>query len=67
MNFDSLVEKNEDFAILRDEYFGIFNFILNIIDSFDIILEDEQADKMLKELIMALKPAQSKVQINVLK
>jgi len=34
MNFDSLVEKTDDFAILRDPQYGLFNFALNIIDSF---------------------------------
>jgi len=64
MDFDQLVEKTEDFAILRDPAFGIFNFTLNIIDSFDIVVDDERVRTILEAMINALKPANSKVEIN---
>jgi hypothetical protein len=65
INFDQLQQKNEDFAILRDEYYGVFNFIINVIDSFRIVSDDAQINKVLEELILALKPANSKVEINI--
>jgi hypothetical protein len=66
-NFDQTVAKNEDFAILRDEEFGIFNFIINVIDSFRIVENDAKVDQVLRELIIALKPANSKAEINVIR
>jgi len=64
INFDQLVTKVDDLAILRDEQYGIFNFDLDIIDSFGIVSGDAKVQQMLENLILALKPAQSKVAIN---
>jgi len=64
MDFDTLVKKADSYAILVDEKYGIFNFTLNIIDSFRIILNDQKAKQILEELIKALKPAQSRVKLN---
>jgi hypothetical protein len=64
MNFDRLVEKTEDFAILRDPTFGIFNFTIDIIASFDIALSDPRVQQVLEAMILDLKPANSKVDIN---
>ena len=66
LDFDQLVTKNTDFAILRDDKFGIFNFTLNILDSFGIVLSNAKIEQVLRELISALKPAQSKVTINLI-
>jgi hypothetical protein len=65
-DFDKLSIKNEDFAILRDERYGIFNFIINVIDSFNIVSSNAKLEQIMRELILALKPAQSKVSINIL-
>ena len=67
MNFEKILEKNEDFAILRDSRYGIFNFIINVIDSFDIIKDSAKLEQIMNEMILALKPAQSKVTINVVR
>jgi hypothetical protein len=66
-NFDQSVEKTEDFAIIRDPAFGVFNFDIDIIDSFDIVTGDERVRTVLEALIDALKPAVSKVGINYVK
>ena len=66
INFDQLLGKNEYFATLRDEKFGIFNFIINVIDSFRIVSDSDKINQIMEELIYALKPAQSKVTINVI-
>jgi hypothetical protein len=62
-NFDDFVVKIDDFAILRNTVFGLFNFDLDIIDSFNIVKNDEKVKTILLALIDALKPATSKVSI----
>jgi hypothetical protein len=64
MDFDQLVVKTSDFATIRDPAFGVFNFTLNIIDSFDIVLGDPRVQQILEAMIEALKPAVSKAEIN---
>jgi hypothetical protein len=66
-DFDQYIEKTEDFAVIRDPSYGIFNFDIDIIDSFDIVTGDERVQTVLEALINALKPAQSKVGINYVK
>lgn len=65
INFDQILGKNDDFSTLRDERFGIFNFIIDVIDSFRIVSDSDKMDQILRELIGALKPAQSKATINI--
>ena len=67
LNFDSIMEKTDDFAIIRDEKYGIFNFIINAIDSFDIVSSNQVVQQILEELVNALKPAPSKVTLNIVK
>ena len=62
-DFDAIKFKTNDLAILRDEEFGIFNFTLNVIDSFDIVLSNAKIQQVLESLVFALKPAQSRVTI----
>ena len=63
-DFDKFVEKTEKFAIILDPAFGIFNFDIDIIDSFSIVTGDERVQTVLEALINALKPATSKVGIH---
>ena len=65
MNFDKLSYRNTDFTKLRNSQFGLFKFIINIFDSFDIIKDNSQLVQVINDLIIALKPAQSKVEINI--
>jgi len=60
-NFDQTIEKTEDFSVIRDPVYGIFNFDIDIIDSFGIVTGDERVKVVLEALINALKPATSKV------
>lgn len=64
LDFDSIVFKKDDFAIIHDKNFGIFNFIIDVIDSFGIINDNPKVKQILESLVRALKPAQSKVKIN---
>ena len=64
LDFNTLVYKTDDLALLRNEAFGIHNFDLNVIDSFDIVLSNAKIQQILEALVYALKPAQSKVNIS---
>ncbi|HLG26630.1 MAG TPA: hypothetical protein VI423_02490, partial [Paenisporosarcina sp.] len=64
LNFDSLLKKADDFTLLKDEKFGIFDFTINIIDSFGIVSGNAKIKQVLENLIDALKPAQSRVTLN---
>lgn len=66
LDFDSIITKTNDFSILRDEKFGVFNFTLNILDSFGIVLDNAKINQVLETLIYALKPAQAKVTTNII-
>lgn len=63
-DFDATLQKVTDFTLLKDDRFGIFDFTLNIIDSFGIVAGNEKIKQVLEILIKALKPAQSRVAIN---
>lgn len=64
LDFTQLAYKTTDFAILQDAEFGIYNFTLNIIDSFRIVESSDRVKNLLESMIFALKPATSKVDIN---
>jgi hypothetical protein len=63
MNFDTIKFKTDDLAIIRDAVFGIFNFTLKVIDSFDLVVNDAKVTQILEELVKILKPAHSKIAI----
>lgn len=65
LNFDNLSYKKTDFAKLRNNQYGVFNFAIDIFDSFDIISDNSKVKQIINELILAIKPAQSKVEINI--
>jgi hypothetical protein len=67
LNFDSVVFENKDMTIVRDEINGIFNFALNIIDSFGILAGNAKIKDILESLIKLFKPSESKVKINYIK
>lgn len=64
LNFDILLKKEDKFALVRDENFGIFDFTLNIFDSFGIVSSNAKIKQVLETLILALKPATSRATIN---
>jgi hypothetical protein len=64
LDFTQLAYKTTDFSILQDAEFGIYNFTLNIIDSFRIVESSDRVKNLLESMIFALKPATSKVDIN---
>jgi len=64
MDFDSSVNKIEDFAILKNQVSGIYDFELDVIDSFDIIENSPKSKEILNTLVKKLKPAVSRAFIN---
>lgn len=67
LDFDRIVTKNTDFALLKDPNFGVHDFTLNIIDSFGIVTGNGKVDQLVRTLINTLKPAQSRVLINLVR
>lgn len=61
MNFDEMVVLNEDFAVLKNRKTGLFDFSVNILDSFGIVNSNIKSQEALEALIKILKPANSRV------
>jgi hypothetical protein len=57
-------EKTDDFAILKTKEGGMFDFTLNIFDSFGIVSSSKKVKDILETLVKSLKPANSRVKIN---
>jgi hypothetical protein len=64
MDFDTLVTLNTSFSTLKNETTGLFDFTINIFDSFGIVNGSPKVKQVLEELINTLKPANSMVYIN---
>jgi hypothetical protein len=62
---DSQYIKNEDFTTIVNRKIGAFDFSINIFDSFGIIGDNIKVKNVLEKLIKILKPANSKVYINI--
>lgn len=60
MDFNNVSELNNDFATLQNRKTGLFDFSINIFDSFGIINGNEKVKEILEKLIRTLKPANSK-------
>jgi len=67
LDFDSMVEKVEDYALLKNRITGIYDFEMTVIDSFDIIEDTKRAKDFLESLVNALKPAVSRAFIKYVK
>ncbi len=59
-----LVNKIDDFTILKNEITGIYDFALKVFDSFDIINNNTRIEEILETLVNTLKPAQSRAFIS---
>lgn len=66
LDFDTISVLNEDFAILKNRSTGLFDFSVNIFDSFGIVNDNIKSKEALENLIKVLKPANSKVFITYL-
>lgn len=61
LDFGPTIIKNDDFTLLKNRETGLFNFLVEIFDSFDIIKDSAKVQEVLEKLIKVLKPANSKV------
>lgn len=63
---DSDIEYNlfEDFSILINKNSGIFEFVINIFDSFNILEDNPYSKTILEKLLNVLKPANSRIFLN---
>jgi hypothetical protein len=60
LDFENLVKKNTDFAILKNKKTGFFDITINIFDEFDILKDNSNVKRVLETLISDLKPANSR-------
>lgn len=67
MNFDQMVILNDNFAILKNRKTGLFDFSVNILDSFGIVNSSIKVQEVLEKLIKVLKPANSRVFIQYIR
>ena len=65
LNFDTLVTKNTDFAILNDRFTGLSNFSVTVFNSLDILGNDSTSTvkQVLESLLRSFKPANSQIYI----
>ncbi len=61
LDFDTILVKNDDFVMLKNKRSGIFDFSINIFDSFGIVNSNLKVQEVLEKLIKILKPANSRV------
>ena len=57
LDFDSSKEIIDNFTNVIDEKRGLYNFIINIDDSFSKINYDEQIESLIDQLVQTIKPA----------
>lgn len=61
LDFSELIELETDFALLKNRNTGLFDFSVNILDSFGIVNSSLKVQEVLEKLIKVLKPANSRV------
>jgi hypothetical protein len=64
LDFDSLVVLNTNFATLKNRTTGLFDFTINVFDSFGIIKGSAVVKQVFEELVNILKPGNSRCFIN---
>lgn len=60
LDFDKVIEKVEDFAKLRNDEIGLFDFTITVFDSFKLISQNDKLQEILEILVKKLKPANSR-------
>ena len=64
IDFDQMFALNTDFAMLKNRETGLFDFSVNVLDSFGIVNSNIKSKEALEALINVLKPANSRVFIS---
>jgi len=61
LDFETAIQKNTDFSVIRNGQVGLFDFQVNVYDSFDLIGSNQALKNVLETLVNSLKPANSRV------
>lgn len=61
MNFETAAVRTDDFVVLKNKKSGIFDFSINVFDSFGIVNNSAKVQEILEKLVKTLKPANSRV------
>jgi hypothetical protein len=64
LDYNDMIELEQNFAILTDRAVGSFDFMVNIFDSFGIVSSSSKVQSTLETLINTLKPANTVAFIN---
>jgi hypothetical protein len=64
MDYNEMIVKNQNFAILTNREVGSFDFTVNIFDSFGLVGSSVKVKQTLEDLINTLKPANTVAFIN---
>lgn len=67
LDFDSQRTLNDDFTIIKNRETGLFDFSINVFDSFGIIRDNIKSQEALENLIKVLKPANSRAFIGYIR
>lgn len=67
MNFETTLTKTDDFVVLKNKKSGIFDFSINVFDSFGIVSNSAKVQEILEKLVKTLKPANSRVFLQYIK
>ncbi|MDX1373634.1 MAG: hypothetical protein R3321_14270 [Nitrososphaeraceae archaeon] len=62
-DFDEEEAEQEGGAILIDRETGVFDFTVNVIDSFDKVRNDEECRQLIIDLLNVIKPAHTRVEV----
>ena len=60
LNFEKEATKIDDFSILKNKITGIYDFELDVLDTFKLIQDNPRVKNILEKLIDTLKPANSR-------
>jgi hypothetical protein len=67
LDFATLVQKTDDFAILKNKKTGLTDFAVQIADEFNIVSDNATVKEVLETLLQTLKPASSRILISYIK
>lgn len=64
LDFNKLIEKTTDFAVLKNKKTGLSDITINVYDSFNILKNNEKSKEVMETLLKTLKPAGSRLFIS---
>lgn len=64
LDFNKLIVKTADFAVLKNKKTGLFDITVNVYDSFGILEDNSKSKTVMETLLNTLKPAGSRLLVN---